>query len=1317
MAECPESTVVARPEAIVGVGASAGGLEAIEAFFKAMPLDSGMGFVVIQHLSPDYKSLMVELLSRKTRLSVQRAEDGVFVKPDNIYLIPPKTNLTIFHGKLLLKEQKQREGINLPVDIFFRSLAEDQGARAVGVVLSGTGSDGTRGVRAIKEWGGLVMVQDEASAKFDGMPRAAASTGVADFILPPGEMPSQLLACLRHPYASRQERQQKEMADESGITRLFSMLRAKTKVDFTYYKPSTITRRIERRIAVTQSADLDAYVQYAEETPAEIAALYRELLIGVTSFFRDPEIMAKVKNTILPDLLRQSVEQELRFWVAGCSTGEEAYTLAILIREVMETLGMARDVKIFATDIDRDAIARAGSGIYPESIAADLQPSLLTKYFYCHGERYQVARSIREMVVFAQHNLVNDPPFTRVDMVSCRNLLIYLQSNLQQKALEMFGFSLRPGGVLLLGSSESVGEMQDSFEAIDRKARLFRCLGKTQIRPRLGGRGVGSESGVNVAGPLSRYERSSLTDKRQQDRLLPRLLETLATSYVSLAVVVNEQMEILHTLGDPRGVFTLPSGRAVYDISKMVNRELAIPLATGIQKVFRTGDDLVYTNVRLPDQAGGRSTLRLRMCPLLGRKNDESLVLIFFEELAKSATSDEIASTEYDVDEETSQRLHDLEQELQFTRENLQATIEELETSNEELQATNEELLASNEELQSTNEELQSTNEELYTVNTEYQNKIIELTEARNDVDNLLLSFRIGTLLLDEDLCIRRYSPQAVEVFHILESDIGRPLNHLTHRLLDFSPVDMALEVQRTNEPSEHEAQGEDGRWYMVRTLPYRIGPQAVSGVVFTLIDITPIRDVRERLESSRQTGADIVRHMPSGLFVYDVTEGGELLLRSGNPYAAALTGLNIEEMLGKSFSELWPGKRGEELQEFFLQAYYSKKPVYAPEVEYQDKKLRGVFHIHAFRLPGNRLAVGFDDITERVKAQRELRRIEWLLAEKPHTGEEYHIQPYGDLSALNENGRIRSAVGASVLMDIVADYLDLLETSAAVYEADGQYAFGIFSSGWCRFADHASFRLCDTDDLSGALCSGKWLCHESCWTKASKRSIATGEPVDIACEGGLRIYALPICSGDEIIGSINFGYGDPPRDPAEIRMIAERFHVDKQELLDCAASYETRPPFIVALAKKRLAASARLIGEIVARKRSQEALQESEKQHRYFHKLLADAEKTARMGSWTWDVASDSVTWSANLFHLFGRNPDEGAPSFAEHDSLYTPGSMIQLRDAVKEALEKGQPYEILLKAVCSDGSIKDVVARGHVEQKDDGSVSRLYGSLQERF
>jgi two-component system CheB/CheR fusion protein len=409
-------TLSPSPTHYVAVGASAGGLEAIESFFSQMPPESGLGFIVIQHLSPDYKSLMVELLSKRTLMPVHRAEDGMLVLPDHVYLIPPKKNLTIFHGKLLLSEQDHSKGINLPIDVFLRSLAEDQNKKAVAIILSGTGSDGTRGVRVIKEYGGMVMVQDEESAKFDGMPRAAISTGLADFVLPPDQMPSQLLSFSKHPYITKVERSETLLSDEQGLTRIFAILRERCKVDFTFYKPSTVTRRIERRMTVNQTNDIRDYVAFLSSHPGEVMALYRELLIGVTSFFRDQEVFDRLEQTGLPEILKSANNREIRFWVAGCSTGEEAYSLAIMARECMEELDVSHDVKIFATDIDRDAIHYAANGSFPESIAADVSPRLLAKYFYKKEDNFQIARNIREMVVFAQHNLIKDPPFTNISL-------------------------------------------------------------------------------------------------------------------------------------------------------------------------------------------------------------------------------------------------------------------------------------------------------------------------------------------------------------------------------------------------------------------------------------------------------------------------------------------------------------------------------------------------------------------------------------------------------------------------------------------------------------------------------------------------------------------------------------------------------------------------------------------------------------------------------------------------------------------------------------------------------------------------------------
>ncbi len=1084
----------AMPTHYVGVGASAGGLEAIERFFRNMPPDSGMAFIIIQHLSPDYKSMMVELLSKKTKMPVLRAENGMTVLANHIYLIQPKKNLTIFHGKLVLKEQGYSHTINLPIDIFLRSLAEDQADKAVAIILSGTGSDGTRGVRAVKEFNGMVMVQDEESAKFDGMPRAAMSTGVADFVLSPDAMPKQLMAYVQHPLESLRERSGTLLKDEDSLTRIFAELREKTRVDFTFYKPSTIVRRIERRMAVCQTGTIEEYVRYLHSYTGEIMTLYRELLIGVTSFFRDPEAMRELQEVYLPRIFNQKENREVRLWTAGCSTGEEAYTLAMLARETMEKLGVSRDVKIFATDLDRDALMVAGNGVYPESIAADLTPKLLGKYFYRKGDNYQIARHVREMVVFAQHNLIKDPPFTNIDLVSCRNLLIYLQPVLQQKALQMFNFSLSAKGLLFLGTSETVGEMLDYFAPLNQKFKIYESKGKSlqpahasppEQRQRL------IERNAPAAQPGHRY------NSREENWMMVRFMEVLAEHFVPLAVIVNEQMEVLYTMGNAEGFFKVPMGRAVYDIARMASRDLAIPLTTGIQKAFRTRESLTYTNLMLRHMDETRN-VRMRILPLPERKGQENMVAVFLETVKRQEPETRPRQDRiYDVSEDALQRIQDLELELQFTKENLQATIEELETSNEELQAANEELLASNEELQSTNEELQSTNEELYTVNAEYQNKINELTELNNDVDNLLTGSRIGKLLLDEDLEIRKFSPEIGNIFLIMDTDIGRPVTHLAHRLVDFDPIAAIKGVQADNQVFETDVRTQDGRRYLLRILPYHIGPTTFSGVVVTFVDITAWREAEHNLEESRRVSDDIIRHMPAGMFLYSVNDAGELILENSNPEAERLTGVQAKQWAGRLFDEIWPKAREMGITARFMNALQTGNVCSLEDVRYEDERLEGAFRIQAFPLPENRLAVSFEDITQRVRMQNEIR-----------AGEEKYRQLY----------------------------------------------------------------------------------H-----------------------------------------------------------------------------------------------------------------------------LLNDAERVAEIGSWTWDRATDTTTWSEQMFRLFQRDPASGAPSYAMHSAIYSAEDMARLDPLVQRALKDGTPYEIELDVQRPDGGVRHCVARGRAEKNGEGMVQRLYGSMQD--
>ncbi len=1050
-----------EPLFYVGIGASAGGLEALESFFTQMPSKSGLAFVVIQHLSPDYKSMMVELLSKRTEMPVYRAEEGMRVNPDTIYLIPPKKNLTIFHGKLLLNDYDHSKGLNLPIDIFLCSLAEDQGEKSIGVILSGTGSDGMRGIRKIKESGGMVIVQDEESAKFDGMPRSAISTGLADFILPPSDMPKQLLAFVKHPHSARTELIDSLLTNEDGLNRIFAVLREKTKVDFTFYKPSTVVRRIERRMTINQINELRDYVHFIESNPREATTLYREMLIGVTNFFRDPELFEVLLENWLPKLLAPEEQREHRFWVAGCSTGEEAYSLAIYCQECMERLGKTHDIKIFATDVDGDAIMKAGIGSFPESIVSDVSPRLLSKYFIRKEDNFQIVRSIREMVVFAQHNLIKDPPFTNINLVSCRNLLIYLQPVLQVKALEMFNFSLNPDGLLILGTSETIGEMTDYYEPVHHKLKIYRLKGKRKHLTNTPEFQVSEKARNPLYRPAriyGQYQRS-----QEEERVLERFIQAMSDDYFPAALIVNEQLELLHAFGNVNELLCIPTGKMINDITKMASKDIAIPLSTGIQKVLKQQVEIKYSNIRV--QRDDKSqTIHMRMKPLPVKKGRDLLIAIIFEIHEKSVTpfTDNEHDT-YDITQEAEQRIQDLEQELQFTRENLQATIEELETANEELQATNQELLSSNEELQSTNEELQSVNEELYTVNAEHQRKIIELTELNNDMDNLQASTQIGTIFLDENLNVRKFTPLIPNLFKIIDNDIGRPFHHLSHNLRCGNLVVMINQVLRSNLSVERELQTNEDDWYLLRILPYHISPEVFSGVILTFINITQLK-----------------------------------------------------------------------------------------------------------------------------KTQHELKRLEWQLT-KNVSSEGAHIeikeQPYGDLAALNTNRLIYDGVGENVLKDIVKDIHDLLETSAAIYESNGDYALGIMSSGWCRLLDNQSRNLCKTSDNAAALASGNWHCHESCWSDASKIAIETGNEVDIECRGGLRIYALPIFAGEKAIGSINFGYGDPPKDESKLQEIAERYQLSIHELKERAHKYESRSKFIIDIAKQRLHTSAKLIGALVVSK------------------------------------------------------------------------------------------------------------------------------------
>lgn len=830
-----------RPAAMVGIGASAGGLEALETFFDHMPTDSGTAFVVVQHLSPDFKSLMDELLSRHTRLAIHRVTDGMLVEPNSIYLIPPKKEMIVSGGRLLLTDKDPSQPLPLPIDVFFRSLAQDAGHRAIGVILSGTGSDGSRGIRAIHEAGGLVFVQSPETAKFDGMPKSALDTGVVDYVLPPESIPAAIVRHVAHGDRVEDESLPLPAVSEQGINAIFRILRDEYGIDFSHYKQSTVMRRVERRLQLNRSIDLDEYVARLRDDSAELNALYKDLLIGVTEFFRDAEAFQSLDREVIPGLFeRVSPHDELRIWVAGCGTGEEAYSIAILIDEAMQRMGLTRNIKIFATDVHRASLDFASAGVYDRESLIKVSPERMERYFVARGDQFQVSQELRKTIVFAPHNVLKDAPFTKLDLISCRNLLIYFQPLAQKKVLSLFHFGLKAGGVMFLGPSESPGELSEEFQQIDAHWKIFRKRRDIRLPADLrlplapGSVPTRATAALGVGhGPGA------------PDLDLLRAYDAMLERFVPPGLLLNPRRQLVHTFGGAGRFLSPRDGRTTTDALDLVQKELKLVLAGAIQRAVRDLATVTYSGVRV--RAGnGEEELSVQVTPLAVRDAAAPYLLVTFESSAARRPASP-ADEQLDLQRMSGEQMRSLEDELRYTKENLQATIEELETANEELQATNEELVASNEELQSTNEELHSVNEELYTVNAEHQRKIAQLTQLTNDMNNLLESIDVGTLFLDRDLCIRKFTPRITEVFHILPQDVGRRIDSFASNIDCKSLLDDIGAVLATNQPREQEVQDRQGRWYLLRILPYRV-EGSVDGAVVTLIDVCRLKQVEKNL-------------------------------------------------------------------------------------------------------------------------------------------------------------------------------------------------------------------------------------------------------------------------------------------------------------------------------------------------------------------------------------------------------------------------------------------------------------------------------------
>ncbi|MDF9799482.1 two-component system CheB/CheR fusion protein [Catalinimonas alkaloidigena] len=970
-----EAEAIQENHFIVGVGASAGGLEAINELFDNIPEGYGFSYVVIQHLSPNYKSLMDELLAKHTKLKIIKAEEGKVIEPNCIYLIPNKNNMVIRNGRLHLIDKPSSSIPNNAIDVFFESLAEDKGNRVIGIVLSGTGSDGTKGIAAIKERRGMVIVQDPVTAKFDGMPNNAIASGNYDFILPPELMSEEIL---RYPQLVRQQHSHDNLNELDGMDpfqKILRLIKDSTSYDFTCYKKKTLERRISKRMAETGINELREYTLYLLNNPEEVDTLANEFLIGVTRFFRDPFAFDIIRDEVIPDLInKKNHDDQLKVWVTACSTGEEAYTLAILIHEHLERLGKKLNVKIFATDMDSRAIEIAAKGVYPISIESDLSRDKLNAHFSKEGKSYIISREIRKMVIFAQHNIIKDPPFGQMDMVSCRNMLIYMRSELQKKVMETFHFSLSVGGYLFLGSSESAGAIKDSLKVINKKWNIFQTTNKSKSFI-FESREISNEPRDVQKTPNVQPKKLSVESKMKE-----AFHEAIVEELGYAAVFINESYDLLQAFGDYKKFLHLHENQLRMSLLKMVPKEVSVALTLALRKALSKNEKVVSKRIRL-GKGKERRTISLIVKPYLSPHLYEQkfLLVLFRDEKTEQIIQDETDSDSYD-NQVNIDRLSELEEELKETKEDLQTTVEELETSNEELQSSNEELLSSNEELQSTNEELQSLNEELHTVNAEHQIKIKELVELNDDLNNYFSSSNIGQIFVDRELIIRKYTPEVTKQVNLIDSDVGRPINHLSYNLKYDHFVEDIRSVINTQEVIEKELEVSDNQHYLMRIIPYIRQDKSVDGAVITFVDITRVKQLNNLLSG-------ILQSSPNGIMAFDSVYEDKNIIDfkwvMANDAIKHIIGKAPDQLIGKSLLKEMPGMQKAGIFKK-MKKIASKGGVLRQEVHYQYEELDIWIEVLAAPMKKG-VAMTISDIHEKKEAEEEL----FIAYEEVKKGEE----------------------------------------------------------------------------------------------------------------------------------------------------------------------------------------------------------------------------------------------------------------------------------------------------------------------------------------
>ena len=885
---------------IACIGASAGGLDAFEQFLKNVPENSGIGYVVIQHLDPTQKGMLPELLQRITKMEVFQVKDRMPVLPNRVYVIPPNKSMSILKGTLHLFDPIELRGLRLPIDFFLRSLADDQKELAIGIILSGMGSDGSLGCRFIKEKNGLVLVQEPTNAKFDSMPRNVIDAVTVDIVAPANELPGKLLAIMKNLPLVKIDIES-DVKDQSALEKIIILLRNHTGNDFSLYKKNTVYRRIERRMSVHKIDKILTYVTFLQENLKEIDILFKELLIGVTNFFRDKDVWNHLEDIVLPSLISKMQEGTvLRAWVAGCSTGEEAYSLAIVFKEVVEKINPhgGYSLQIFATDLDNEAIETARKGLFPLNIAADVSPKRLTRFFIKTEDGYRVNAEIREMVVFAKHNIILHPPFTKVDILTCRNLLIYLDSELQKKILGLFYYSLNADGIMVLGSAESLGNQSHFFTSIEAKLKIFK-RSQSSVSPGL----------IDFPSSFAR-NRQNVNENQQPVQPLQNIQtlanEILLQHFSPPGVLVNEKGDIIYISGRTGKYLEPAVGKANMNIFAMLREGLRNEFPSAFRQVLMKKEKVILKNLKV-DINISKQLIDMTIQWLDKPEPLKGMIMIIFTDMPTDVFVNELGKK--DEKKLNIIRQTELEKELQAAREDTQNTLEEMQTSQEELKSTNEELQSTNEELQSSNEELttskeemQSLNEELQTVNAELQSKIDDFTRVNNDMKNLLNSTDIATLFLDKDFNIRRYTDEATKIFKLIKSDIGRPFTDQVSDLIYPELPEDAREVLRTLVFVKKQIETKDGRWFSTRIMPYRTFDDRIDGLVITFFNITDLKQLEAELNAKEQMQRMILN--TSSDVIIKISNEWKIL--EFNPSAEKFFGKNQKVTIGQNFIQLF---------------------------------------------------------------------------------------------------------------------------------------------------------------------------------------------------------------------------------------------------------------------------------------------------------------------------------------------------------------------------------------------------------------------------